>query len=56
MFNAYSMHASALLNTRPILASDSSKALIEANDGQLKIESEGVNKGSCFTFSMTMHN
>ena len=33
-----------------------SKALIEANGGQLKIESEGVGKGSCFTFSMKMHD
>ena len=33
-----------------------SKALIEANGGELKIESEGVSKGSCFTFKMKMHD
>ena len=31
-----------------------SKALIEANDGVLKIASEGVNKGSVFQFTMKM--
>ena len=33
-----------------------SKALIEANGGELKIESEGVSQGSCFTFTMKMHD
>ena len=31
-----------------------SKALIEANGGELKIMSEGVNKGSIFSFNMRM--
>ena len=31
-----------------------SKALIEANEGQLSIQSEGVDKGSIFTFTMKM--
>lgn len=31
-----------------------SKALIEANGGQLKIASEGINKGSVFQFTMKM--
>ena len=31
-----------------------SKALIEVNDGKLYINSEGVEKGSVFTFTMKM--
>ena len=31
-----------------------SKALIEANGGELKIMSEGLNKGSIFSFNMKM--
>ena len=33
-----------------------SKALVEANGGQLKIESEGVGMGSYFMFTMKMHD
>ena len=32
-----------------------SKALIEVNEGKLYINSEGVNKGSVFTFTMRMY-
>ena len=31
-----------------------SKALIEANEGHLLIESKGKNRGSCFSFTMKM--
>ena len=32
-----------------------SKALIEVNEGKLHINSEGVEKGSVFTFTMRMY-